>query len=162
MYQQLRGALRAPKCERRHHPAGTRRDPHQGPMPNDTRRAARHVRPEAPGTNRLLAVRRTRYTTRHQLSHQQTRPNLGQPNTDLFRRSLVRLALPQGDEEMDPQPQRGHRGYRRVHRSDWGGDRDDRKSISAYISVVADALTKALPHPQHVTLTEMMGVYERN
>ena len=29
-------------------------------------------------------------------------------------------------------------------------------------AMVADALTKALPRPQHVALTEMMGVYERN
>ena len=28
--------------------------------------------------------------------------------------------------------------------------------------MVADALTKALPGPQHVTLTELMGVYERH
>ena len=29
-------------------------------------------------------------------------------------------------------------------------------------AMVADALTKALPCPQHVALTEMMGVYKRN
>jgi len=29
-------------------------------------------------------------------------------------------------------------------------------------AMVADALTEALPRPQHVALTEMMGVYERN
>ena len=29
-------------------------------------------------------------------------------------------------------------------------------------AMVADALMKALPRPQHVALTEMMGVYERN
>ena len=34
-----------------------------------------------------------------------------------------------------------------------------------YIStkaMVADALTKSLPRPQHVALTEMMGVYRKN
>ena len=101
-------------------------------MPNDTRRAARHVRQQVPRTNRLLAVRRTRYTTRKRT--RSWTPNLGGDIADIA----------------------GSIG------SDWGGDRDDRKSIGAYISMVADALTKALPNPQYVTLTEMMGVYGRN
>jgi len=84
--------------------------------PNDTRRAARYVRQQIRGTDRLLTVRCTRYATKHRFRHHQTSLITGQPNTDAFRRSLMRLALPQGKEEMDPQSRRGHRGYSRAHR----------------------------------------------
>ena len=41
----------------------------------------------------------------------------------------------------------------------------DGRIIVNYIpteAMIADALTKSLPRPQHVALTEMMGIYERN
>jgi len=115
IYQQRRGALRAPKCDRRHHPVGTQRDPHQGSTPNDARGATRHVWQQVPGTNRLPTVRRTRYTTGHPFRHRQTRPIPSQPSSDPPGRSPTRLTIVQSNEEMDPQSRRRRRGRSWIH-----------------------------------------------
>ena len=116
IYQQPRGALPAPKCDHRHHPAGTRRDPHQGSTPDDARGAARHVWQHVLGTNRLPVVRRIRCTTGHQRRHQQTRPITSQPSSGPPGRSPTRLTISQRNDKMDPQFRRRRRGRGWIHR----------------------------------------------
>jgi len=76
---------------------------------------SKHVRQQVLGNIRLPVVRRTRYTTRHQLRHHRTRPISSHPSSDPPGCSPTRLTLSQRNEGMDPESRRRRRGRRWIH-----------------------------------------------